>query len=231
MRRRKVGESLRVDRIYPGVGRIARSSGTMDPKRRREIVSALDSIALQGRQDLLRAVRDGALTIPDLHEAYTSGGLDGMTASGRPAEMRPACFVYVVRRPDTGALKIGIAANVTARLRALQVANDVSLELVGYFPGSVDEEESAHTRLAAHRKTGEWFHPSPEVLEWVSESVPHTVARGCACTSSRTTDVGRKSRAVEGNSAGDGARTEGSDPSTGGTLHGFSPDTFAGVRP
>lgn len=99
---------------------------------------------------------------------YTCNGKPDRLAFRLDVAKRPTTNVYVVRRPDTGALKIGHSRNFVSRIGALQVDNDVALELVLHFPALRWHEDRLHKEFAAHRKFGEWFHPAPAVLEWLA---------------------------------------------------------------
>ena len=62
-------DSLPIDRRFPGVGRIHRASGTLNPAVRRKINRALDRLYDNGRLDVLRAVRDGHVTPMQAYDA------------------------------------------------------------------------------------------------------------------------------------------------------------------
>lgn len=61
-----------------------------------------------------------------------------------------------------GLIKIGVAKDVQARLRALQTGSGVALTLLATVPGSYALERHYHQRFASRRRHGEWFarHPS-----------------------------------------------------------------------
>lgn len=84
------------------------------------------------------------------------------------AQRRIRSFLYVIERPDTGALKIGFTQNAIAhRLSSIQAHNDVELRLVLYVRAHKNTEREMHRALGMWHKRGEWFHPSPEVLNWL----------------------------------------------------------------
>lgn len=79
------------------------------------------------------------------------------------------CRVYAIARHDTKEVKIGVSANPLRRLETLQAANGEPLKLVAVVLGGVELEVELHERFKAHRKMGEWFHLSPELLAWIEE--------------------------------------------------------------
>lgn len=75
-------------------------------------------------------------------------------------------YVYIVRAAR-GPIKIGMARDVKRRVIALQTTAAKRLRLLHHEAGDGKVERAAHKRLAAHRLTGEWFSPHPEVLQFV----------------------------------------------------------------
>ncbi len=57
-------------------------------------------------------------------------------------------------------VKIGTAADPLARMRQLQTASSHPLSLIGTIRGGRAVERAIHTRYAAFRCSGEWFHLS-----------------------------------------------------------------------
>lgn len=75
---------------------------------------------------------------------------------------------YFVQRGRGGPIKIGISSHIESRLRALATGSAEPLVLLGVIDG--DHERTMHEQLAEHRLEGEWFSPSPEVLEVASRA-------------------------------------------------------------
>lgn len=74
-------------------------------------------------------------------------------------------FVYVITS-DTGMSKIGITTNPAARLATLQTGSPDRLRMAFTAPAygkSYAIEQAAHSILAAHRASGEWFAVSPDL--------------------------------------------------------------------
>lgn len=73
---------------------------------------------------------------------------------------------YVIQSPATGDLKIGkTSCGAMSRLRGLQTSSPDPLKLIVELPG--DQESDLHRRFADYRKSGEWFKPSPEIMDWL----------------------------------------------------------------
>lgn len=78
--------------------------------------------------------------------------------------------VYFIQIGADGPIKIGIAANVGARLRALQTAKPRQL----FVRGTISEvgcalrlEQELHLRFAQQRIRGEWFAPHTDLLDFI----------------------------------------------------------------
>jgi hypothetical protein len=63
-------DTLMIDRLFKGVGRIAKRSGTTSPAILRKINRALTELYEEGRLDILRALRDGDLSPMEVYDAY-----------------------------------------------------------------------------------------------------------------------------------------------------------------
>lgn len=73
-------------------------------------------------------------------------------------------LVYLIRAGD-GPIKIGVAIDPQKRLSEIQVGNPLKLELLASVPGDQNTERLLHRKFSAHRMSGEWFSPEPELLE------------------------------------------------------------------
>lgn len=71
--------------------------------------------------------------------------------------------VYAIRCDDV--IKVGHTTNLGARCYKLG-----SDDILGFMPGTLDDEQALHQRLAPHLARGrEWYHPAPEVLAVVND--------------------------------------------------------------
>lgn len=82
-------------------------------------------------------------------------------------EKNPATQLYFIRAEgEPPYIKIGIAANVRARMTNMQMACPYKLRLLKRAPFP-EMERRLHDRFADHRITGEWFRPCPELLDLI----------------------------------------------------------------
>lgn len=66
-------------------------------------------------------------------------------------------FVYFVEAGEGGAIKIGVTANVQARIKAIQTTNPLEIRLIAAIPGDHRDERRLHKRFKDERLNGEWF--------------------------------------------------------------------------
>lgn len=78
-------------------------------------------------------------------------------------------YIYAIRRPDTGEVKIGLSVQPWHRLRALQTAHGQSLvpALILQSADMVRDEAEIHKAFAHLRLQGEWFTEGPEIRMWI----------------------------------------------------------------
>lgn len=73
-------------------------------------------------------------------------------------------FIYFIwARGYSSGVKIGYAADVMRRARALQCQTGIPLVIIGQIPGTKADELAIHERFKACRLHGEWFHTSIEL--------------------------------------------------------------------
>jgi hypothetical protein len=87
----------------------------------------------------------------------------------KPIEPPPTATagVYFIQQQDKGPIKIGMAKSIRARIDGLQTASPVPLRFLGYVDGGRQKEVELHQRFAVHRKSGEWFEPAAELLDFI----------------------------------------------------------------
>lgn len=66
--------------------------------------------------------------------------------------------IYLLGSAEPLALKIGFTKqDPRDRLKQLQTGNPARLTLIGWYPGTLKEEQELHKTLAEYRIGGEWF--------------------------------------------------------------------------
>ena len=95
-------ETLVIDRSFKGVGRIKKASGTTIPQVRRKLSRMLTALADEGRIDILRAIRDGDLTLMQVHDAYQRHALAELptAATVKPAAVAMKVWIDGLAVPD-----------------------------------------------------------------------------------------------------------------------------------
>lgn len=80
-------------------------------------------------------------------------------------------MIYMIAAPAVGLCKIGYSSNVDERLKSLNFASPVDLELHKTRRGGFKTEHAIHAAAAAHRVKFEWFSFTPEVVD-IFDSTP-----------------------------------------------------------
>lgn len=86
-------------------------------------------------------------------------------------ENGPAGFVYFIRAARMRAVKIGWARDAEARLRELQTASHHKLHLIGFLPGSLEDERRWHLGFRSLRIRGEWFNLTDDLREAINAAL------------------------------------------------------------
>lgn len=87
--------------------------------------------------------------------------------------------VYFIRAATVGLIKIGKADNARTRFRNLQMMSPDTLILMGVMvcnEGGV-LERVLHRRFAEHRRHGEWFAASDDLIAFIRENVASPAAK------------------------------------------------------
>lgn len=90
---------------------------------------------------------------------------------------KKAQSVYFIHSAS-GGIKIGTAIDVSKRLKGLQTAHPVKLELLAQTTGGRAVEQAYHARFAEHRLHGEWFAPHPDILAEIERLSAKADAQG-----------------------------------------------------
>lgn len=77
-------------------------------------------------------------------------------------------MIYFIQEEASGAIKIGYSGNPDRRLSILQTGHVGKLGLLAVMGGTVDDEQALHGRFSSCHLRGEWFHPSPDLTDFIS---------------------------------------------------------------
>lgn len=85
-------------------------------------------------------------------------------------------YIYFVRHPDNGRIRIGHTGKLRARMKSLMKSDGFKPELLGVMPGKVKDERALHRKFSQWQLTKDgfplsWFEPSQEVLEFINNNV------------------------------------------------------------
>ena len=82
-------------------------------------------------------------------------------------------FIYVISS-ERGIVKIGYSKNPKRRFGSVQTGSD-RCKLLGYVPGTREQEISIHRSLDSSRFHGEWYRPDPEVQVFIDRVAGHGI--------------------------------------------------------
>lgn len=80
--------------------------------------------------------------------------------------LRSGQHLYFVENPITGLVKVGSTKDVERRVRELECASGMTLEILRVCEDDGHMEQEVHDALAAYRRVGEWFDPPLELLDF-----------------------------------------------------------------
>lgn len=82
--------------------------------------------------------------------------------------------VYFIRNEENGLIKIGFSTRLRERFAQLKVLHKTPMTILGIVNNSNSSEEfKIHAQLSNSRATGEWFHPTEEVMNFVESLEPY----------------------------------------------------------
>lgn len=83
----------------------------------------------------------------------------------------PGSVVYFIQAGADGPIKIGVTGgDVAKRRNSLQVGHPIRLRVLKTIRGDVSTEARFHATFATSRLEGEWFLPSPALLEAIASA-------------------------------------------------------------
>ena len=90
-------------------------------------------------------------------------------------------MIYFIQQGIAGPIKIGKTEFVPTRMNDLQCANPETLRLVGLQDTDDYIERMLHDKFSKDRIRGEWFNPSPEIVNYINElnTIEDTIEPPC----------------------------------------------------
>lgn len=78
---------------------------------------------------------------------------------------------YVYAITDGTYIKIGVAQKPKTRLKQLSTGSANKLVILGWFNGGFAYEKELHKRFDKVRSNGEWFYPTPELIDFLNTHI------------------------------------------------------------
>ena len=79
-------------------------------------------------------------------------------------------MIYFIRIGVDGPIKVGFTSGDPAkRLHTLQAGCPYDLQLLAIAEGDLNDERGIHAKFAESRMRGEWFDPSPALLDHIGQ--------------------------------------------------------------
>lgn len=89
-------QTLLIDRNFKGVGRIKRATGTANPRVRHAMSRMLTEFHHQGRLDLLRAIRDGRISLLQAYDAHQRNAVASLPIAATAAPLVEKFRAWIV---------------------------------------------------------------------------------------------------------------------------------------
>ena len=64
-------------------------------------------------------------------------------------------------------IKIGYAADPNKRLLSIKTGSPLPVKIIHFFPGTMKDERSLHSRFSHLRAEGEWFRVEPDLVSFI----------------------------------------------------------------
>lgn len=158
------GGSYRLDRVFPGVGRMAIASGATSRKEFEKRNALMTRLYDQGRLDLLGAIQAHTYTVTEVYAADRSGRLDRLSGErailSRPLWATVAAWVGPTPGPTRRRYRVSFAA-LRDRAGISEAATTEAL-------GAVDWRA---LKARWPRSDGDWFHVRAAVSHFLADQL------------------------------------------------------------
>lgn len=135
-----------------------------------------NAVAVQWKADLIAASKQAyaELVKRELELAARPRGVSAevnaaLAVGPRMARAVHPPIVYFVQESG-GPVKIGTTTAIRNRVSALQTSTPRTLTFLGAVSGGERVERRVHELFGAHRLSGEWFSPHPDVLSFIVDT-------------------------------------------------------------
>ncbi len=91
-------------------------------------------------------------------------------------------MIYFIQAGENGPIKIGSSDDPEKRMADLQVANAAELKLLWKYTGDRFSESDIHCTFKHEKIRGEWFHPSRDLIGFISGELENVAWVGMANT-------------------------------------------------
>ena len=86
--------------------------------------------------------------------------------------------IYFIQAGTSGPIKIGYSGGpIERRLAALQTGHPEPLRLLAAVDGDRSTEAELHRRFHPYRRSGEWFDPHPDLIQFIAVLRPKAPAQ------------------------------------------------------
>lgn len=123
----------------------------------------------EGRTVPILKMRRGSLVQPK--RVSMADVPTGFLGPERDDEEQGSTFIYFIEAIGHDRIKIGKADNPEVRLKQLQTGSHAELRLIGTIAAEAAREQEMHQAFATDRIRGEWFAATPELREYIRNSV------------------------------------------------------------
>jgi len=174
-----------------------------------EISEPFEELVADGCVQLSKSREKVQLIIPNYLEAQEAKLSDKARAresrgrrrdkarAGIAQEQETNGVLYFVQSTRGGAIKIGFAIDLAARISNLQTGNPEGLKVLLAYDGTSEDEEQLHARFNSLRTRGEWFKPETELLVFITDMTARIKA-GKLSASRAVTFLRKLQRSVTG---------------------------------
>jgi integrase len=111
--------TYRIDRRFPGIGRINKSTGTLDVKTFKQIDAMLTQFYETGKLEILQEIKEGAIRVMDVYSRWHTGELDKIPSAAILVPLSSAMMDWNSKRDVTEHTKYNTQSIINRFIRAV----------------------------------------------------------------------------------------------------------------